>query len=118
MVVVGTNVSLECLGVGTPTPSVLWRRVGGALPKDRQQVVVGALRIANVRAADNGQYVCEVSNGVHPPISHQIMLRVQGESLLYRASHVAMHAIAQRDTYNHMDLITPGHNGGVSWPLP
>lgn len=95
MVVVGTNVSLECLGVGTPTPSVLWRRVGGALPKDRQQVVVGALRIANVRAADNGQYVCEVSNGVHPPISHQIMLRVQGESLLYRASHVAMHAIAQ-----------------------
>lgn len=101
MVVVGTNVSLECLGVGTPTPSVLWRRIGGALPKDRQQVVVGALRIANVRAADNGQYVCEVSNGVHPPISHQIMLRVQGnclfkkESLLYRASHVAMHAIAQ-----------------------
>lgn len=81
LVVVGTNVSLECLGVGTPTPSVSWRRVGGSLPKDRQQVVVGALRIANVRAADNGQYVCEVSNGVHPSISHQITLRVQGNCI-------------------------------------
>ncbi|XP_054264853.1 interference hedgehog-like [Macrosteles quadrilineatus] len=80
----GTNVTLECLGVGTPPPSVGWRRVGGSLPKDRTQLVTGGLRLANVQASDNGAYVCEVSNGINPPITHHITLQVQEPPVVTR----------------------------------
>ncbi|KAG8249046.1 hypothetical protein J6590_029396 [Homalodisca vitripennis] len=73
----GSNVSLECLGVGTPPPSVTWRKAGGPLPRDRYQQVVGALKLANVQAPDKGVYICEVSNGVYPSVSHQITLEIQ-----------------------------------------
>lgn len=80
MFFIGTNVSLECSGVGNPPPQVVWRRgrVVGSLPKDRVDLVPGALKLINVRASDDGEYICELSNGVSPPAVHKVTLQVQG----------------------------------------
>ncbi|CAB0010162.1 unnamed protein product [Nesidiocoris tenuis] len=73
----GQNVSLECSGVGTPPPNVTWRRVIGALPTERAELRPGALRLTNVQPSDNGQYVCELSNGIPPMVAHLVILEVQ-----------------------------------------
>ena len=70
--------SIECSGVGTPPPSVTWRRVSGSLPKDRADLAVGALRLVDVKPSDQGQYVCELSNKVPPMVAHLVTLNVQG----------------------------------------
>ncbi|KAL1138634.1 hypothetical protein AAG570_008697, partial [Ranatra chinensis] len=73
----GQNVTLECSGVGTPPPNVTWRRVSGSLPKERVDWTTGALRLVDVKPSDQGQYVCELSNGVPPLAAHLITLSVQ-----------------------------------------
>lgn len=73
----GQNVSLECVGVGNPVPSVSWRRVNTELSPSRAEPIPGGLRITNVKLEDQGQYVCELSNGVPPMAAHLITLQVQ-----------------------------------------
>uniref|UniRef100_T1IAC2 Interference hedgehog n=1 Tax=Rhodnius prolixus TaxID=13249 RepID=T1IAC2_RHOPR len=73
----GQNVSVECSGVGTPPPNVTWRRVNGALPKERADLTVGALRLTDIQPSDQGQYVCELSNGVPPKVAHLVTIEVQ-----------------------------------------
>ncbi|KAK9512348.1 hypothetical protein O3M35_000794 [Rhynocoris fuscipes] len=73
----GQNVSVECSGVGTPPPNVTWRRLNGALPKERADLTVGALRLTDIKPSDQGQYVCELSNGVPPMVAHLVTIEVQ-----------------------------------------
>lgn len=78
---IGQNVSLECTGVGNPVPMVSWRRVNSELPPSRAEPIPGGLRITNVQLGDQGQYVCELSNGVPPMAAHLVTLEVQGTPL-------------------------------------
>ncbi|XP_014290783.1 interference hedgehog [Halyomorpha halys] len=73
----GQNISLECCGIGNPVPVVSWRRVNSDLPIGRSEQIPGGLRIASVQLADQGQYVCELKNGVPPMIAQLITLDVQ-----------------------------------------
>lgn len=68
----GSSAVLRCEVAGDPKPSVQWRRGGGqghaghphANASTRVQVLADrALRIAAVRLADAGVYVCEADNG-------------------------------------------------------
>uniref|UniRef100_A0A1B6CKP4 Interference hedgehog n=1 Tax=Clastoptera arizonana TaxID=38151 RepID=A0A1B6CKP4_9HEMI len=82
----GTNVSMECSGVGNPPPQVIWRRgpVMGALPKDRVDLIPGALKLISVRASDYGEYICELNNGITPPAIHKVILQVQEQPEIRR----------------------------------
>ncbi|RZF47790.1 hypothetical protein LSTR_LSTR006054 [Laodelphax striatellus] len=85
---IGQNVTMECSGVGTPPPRVVWRREGGGgaggiggggLPRDRHELDVGGavLRLLNVQRSDEGVYFCELRSGTMPTASHQITLQLQ-----------------------------------------
>jgi len=41
-VVLGQNLSLECVAEGVPAPSIVWEKYGGVLPSDRHAVTLGA----------------------------------------------------------------------------
>lgn len=76
-VLAGTEVELECLGLGEPQPHVTWSKVGGRI---RPGVLVraGTLTIERVERADAGQYRCTATNSVGTVQSH-VILHVQGE---------------------------------------
>lgn len=87
----GNNVTLECVAFGEPVPKTSWRRTDGALKNDRSLMIAAGLRIVDIRASDEGSYVCEISNGVPPAISYRISLFVQGKngSILYLTSETS-----------------------------
>ncbi|XP_022667744.1 interference hedgehog-like isoform X2 [Varroa destructor] len=60
--VVGSNVTLECLGDGWPQPIVKWQRVGSYLPGQIDNE--GTLTLISVIAKYGGVYECSVSNFV------------------------------------------------------
>ncbi|XP_063273588.1 basement membrane-specific heparan sulfate proteoglycan core protein isoform X1 [Prinia subflava] len=74
-VLAGTQVELECLGLGEPRPHVTWSKVGGRI---RPGVLVraGTLTIEQVERADAGQYRCTATNAVGTVQSH-VILHVQ-----------------------------------------
>ncbi|XP_031463804.1 basement membrane-specific heparan sulfate proteoglycan core protein isoform X4 [Phasianus colchicus] len=80
-VLAGTEVELECLGLGEPQPHVTWSKVGGRI---RPGVLVhaGTLTIERVERADAGQYRCTATNSVGTVQSH-VILHVQA------APHIA-----------------------------
>lgn len=80
----GTSVSLECSAVGNPSPQVTWRRVVGSLPKDRTEWLEGALKLNNVQASDDGEYICELTNGISPSVTHKITVQVQEPPVINR----------------------------------
>uniref|UniRef100_A0A146KQA7 Interference hedgehog n=2 Tax=Lygus hesperus TaxID=30085 RepID=A0A146KQA7_LYGHE len=83
----GQNVSLECSGVGTPPPNVTWRRTIEPLPKDRAELQPGALRLYDVQPSDNGNYLCELSNGIPPMVAHLVELEVQVPPVVTKGPH-------------------------------
>jgi hypothetical protein len=60
----GHNVTLRCFYYGNPTPSIIWRKLGGQLPVGRhiKQNFNSELTITNVEQSDEGEYVCTGSN--------------------------------------------------------
>ncbi|XP_068772364.1 basement membrane-specific heparan sulfate proteoglycan core protein isoform X3 [Struthio camelus] len=75
IVLAGTAVELECLGLGEPKPHVTWSKVGGRI---RPGVVAsaGTLKIERVERSDAGQYRCTATNAVGTVQSH-VILHVQ-----------------------------------------
>lgn len=71
--------TLECSAVGNPPPQVTWRRVIGSLPKDRTEWLEGGLKLNSVQPSDDGDYICELTNGVSPSAVHKITVQVQGK---------------------------------------
>ena len=67
--VVGQRITLECIGQGSPTPSVYWRYDSapnrGDLPINLPQGAGSAtLTIESVANTDSGNYVCVATNNV------------------------------------------------------
>ena len=50
----GQNVSLVCQASGQPTPTVMWKKALGQLPREKTAVVDGNLNILNIEKADSG----------------------------------------------------------------
>lgn len=72
--------TIECVAVGEPPPRVTWYKVGvtQSLPKNRTDLLVGGLHLRNIIAEDTGEYVCEMNNGIAPPLQHKVLLHIQG----------------------------------------
>ncbi|XP_039497351.1 interference hedgehog isoform X1 [Drosophila santomea] len=73
----GETVVLECPGVGSPRPRVIWSspNVVG-IYNNRSNILPYGLQITDVRPEDQGSYICMLDNGIAPPIDHTIKLSV------------------------------------------
>lgn len=40
-ILLGQNLSLECVAQGVPAPQIVWEKYGGVLPADRHHVTLG-----------------------------------------------------------------------------
>lgn len=88
---VGSNITIECIAVGEPPPRVTWRKAGGSqqsLPKNRTDLLIGGLYLRNIVPDDTGEYVCEMNNGILPPLVHKVLLHVQGIIIIYIYKYV------------------------------
>jgi len=61
----GDDVTLKCKGLGTPTPSVEWTRVGKKMPDGEEFIepVDGIVTFSGVTKKHHGTYKCSASNG-------------------------------------------------------
>ncbi|XP_023017574.2 interference hedgehog isoform X2 [Leptinotarsa decemlineata] len=69
----GETALLECAAVGSPVPKVVWFKKNGQLPKNRIEMLSGGLRIKDITASDDGEYVCNYTNP-YGTVSHHITL--------------------------------------------
>ncbi|XP_066218077.1 neurofascin isoform X16 [Saccopteryx leptura] len=78
MVLRGTDLLLECIASGVPTPDIAWYKKGGDLPSDKAKFenFNKALRITSVSEEDSGEYFCLASNKMGS-IRHTISVRVK-----------------------------------------
>ncbi|XP_017494626.1 PREDICTED: lachesin-like, partial [Rhagoletis zephyria] len=77
----GSNVTLKCAAVGSPTPTITWRREGGEpipLPNNSEVIAYNGsyLTISKVKRLNMGAYLCIASNGIPPTVSKRVMLIV------------------------------------------
>ena len=56
------NVTIVCTGTGQPQPTITWSKLGGVLPKGRNEVMNDALKIYQVTRDDGGIYTCKADN--------------------------------------------------------
>ena len=56
------NVTIVCTGTGQPQPTITWSKLGGVLPKGRNEVMNDALKIYRVTRDDGGIYTCKADN--------------------------------------------------------
>lgn len=73
----GETVVLECPGVGSPRPRVIWSspNVVG-IYNNRSKILPYGMEITDLKPEDQGSYICMLDNGIAPPIDHTIKLSV------------------------------------------
>lgn len=54
----GSEAVFTCRALDPPYPTVIWSRMGGALPSNARDDGRGRLTISGLRVGDSGQYVC------------------------------------------------------------
>lgn len=73
----GETVVLECPGVGSPRPRVIWSSPNVVeIYNNRSTILSYGLQITDVKPEDQGSYICMLDNGIAPPIDHTIKLSV------------------------------------------
>ncbi|XP_017114201.1 interference hedgehog isoform X1 [Drosophila elegans] len=73
----GETVVLECPGVGSPRPGVIWSSPNVAgIYNNRSKILPYGLQITDLRPEDQGSYICMLDNGIAPPIDHTVKLSV------------------------------------------
>ena len=56
------NLTIDCTATGQPQPKITWSKLGGVLPKGRNEVMDAALKIYQVTRNDGGVYTCRAHN--------------------------------------------------------
>lgn len=80
----GETVTLRCIAYGNPQPEIVWLRGGTEVYFDGVRIIQEAddsLVIRDVQQADQGDYVCEASNGIGAVEQRIIVINVLGEIL-------------------------------------
>ncbi|GBM46999.1 Titin [Araneus ventricosus] len=80
----GDPVTLNCLGLGSPKPVIMWSRAQGEngeylpLPNSAQDSILpnGSFHLTSISKEDEGMYKCNISNGIGASLTKVIMVRV------------------------------------------
>ncbi|OQR68072.1 contactin-5-like [Tropilaelaps mercedesae] len=109
--VVGSNVTLECLGDGWPEPTVTWQRVGSYLPGliDSE----GTLTLTSVIAKYNGVYECSVSNRVTR--TARTTLVVHEPPLLRESSQAVFEVELEQSVSLDCELVRGEPRPNITW---
>ncbi|XP_054083591.1 basement membrane-specific heparan sulfate proteoglycan core protein-like [Zeugodacus cucurbitae] len=99
----GSNVTLKCAAVGSPTPTITWRREGGEpipLPNNTEVIAYNAshLTITKVQRRNMGAYLCIASNGIPPSVSKRVMLIVHFPPMIWIQNQLVGAATGQNIT--------------------
>ncbi|XP_036340364.1 lachesin-like [Rhagoletis pomonella] len=99
----GSNVTLKCAAVGSPTPTITWRREGGEpipLPNNSEVIAYNGsyLTISKVKRLNMGAYLCIASNGIPPTVSKRVMLIVHFPPMIWIQNQLVGAAIGQNIT--------------------
>nr|CAD7413358.1 unnamed protein product [Timema poppensis] len=82
----GENVRLRCAAMGTPRPTVEWRKMDGSvIPMGSWQTVSisgHTLNITRINRAHMGHYLCMANNGIPPPANQTFLLEVHFPPLI------------------------------------
>uniref|UniRef100_T1JAL8 Down syndrome cell adhesion molecule-like protein Dscam2 n=1 Tax=Strigamia maritima TaxID=126957 RepID=T1JAL8_STRMM len=83
-VLIGHRVVLNCRAQGSPNPIITWMKAEGSVPGDYREIPSGNSRIAvaangslvmsSATEADDGEYMCQASNGVGAGLSRVVRL--------------------------------------------
>ncbi|XP_048771674.2 lachesin-like [Ostrea edulis] len=74
---IGSNLTLNCEAFGVPSPNITWRREDRKeLPNGGFQIQGGQLNLRNLQRDDRGAYTCVAENGINPPDSWKVQIRV------------------------------------------
>ncbi|GFS88056.1 down syndrome cell adhesion molecule-like protein Dscam2 [Nephila pilipes] len=84
--IVGEDIFIECLAEGYPTPIINWKiqeqdnlkEISLELKSPQIEKKGRILKISNVNEDNEGNYVCEASNGIGDGISHTVIVSVLG----------------------------------------
>lgn len=80
----GESVSLQCQGYGNPMPTITWARYNNVLlPNGEKSVANNTYKIQRADRHHAGIYVCSAFNGVGPPVSAQVDVKVQCKFMAY-----------------------------------
>ncbi|XP_054083643.1 hemicentin-1 [Zeugodacus cucurbitae] len=99
----GSNVTLKCAAVGSPTPTITWRREGGEpipLPNNTEVIAYNGsfLTITKVQRLNMGAYLCIASNGIPPSVSKRVMLIVHFPPMIWIQNQLVGAATGQNIT--------------------
>ncbi|GAB6033413.1 Down syndrome cell adhesion molecule-like protein 1 [Chamberlinius hualienensis] len=82
----GGNATLDCVADGYPTPDIVWKRALGRHPEEYFDAVEsggrvkilsnGSLLVTDAADQDEGQYLCEASNGIGTGLSKVVTLKI------------------------------------------
>ncbi|CAG2055150.1 unnamed protein product [Timema podura] len=82
----GENIRLRCAAMGTPRPTVEWRKMDGSvIPMGSWQTVSisgHTLNITRINRAHMGHYLCMANNGIPPAANQTFLLEVHFPPLI------------------------------------
>ncbi|PRD27171.1 UNVERIFIED_CONTAM: Hemicentin-1 [Trichonephila clavipes] len=84
--IVGENLSFECLAEGYPSPIIKWKKQEQDNLKEYSleqniphiEIKAGVFKINSVNKEDEGNYICEASNGIGDGITHTLIVSILG----------------------------------------
>ncbi|XP_050296725.1 lachesin-like isoform X2 [Anthonomus grandis grandis] len=99
----GSNVSLQCAAVGSPEPSITWRRENGEMIVTDKDIEVPyfegpVLNMSKINRLQMGPYLCIASNGVPPSVSKRILLRIHFPPMIWIQNQLVGATIGEQIT--------------------
>lgn len=94
LIILDSNVSIECAPYGEPVPTVKWLGVHKniLMHDNKTNIESGLLTIRNLSIEDSGVYDCIAENS-HGRITHSITLQVQGKYFLVTSQILVIHIL-------------------------
>lgn len=95
----GETVNFTCGATGKPSPNITWTREDeGWLPSGKETVEGSTLMLRNIRFDQDGKYRCTAYNGVGPPDTDTVHLKVYYPPIIHNQTSI-IHTGPGAETY-------------------